>query len=79
MVVGIHIGKVGIHIGKDDHLGALAVCCRQLVGGTEDKHWKDLWKADQLGGACQQANGGMCNNIITNSTASRVTFLSLKK
>lgn len=35
--MGIHIGKVGIHIGKDDHLRAPTVGFGQW-GGTEDKH-----------------------------------------
>lgn len=36
MVVGIHIRKVGIHIGKEDPLGAPAVCSGQW-GATEDR------------------------------------------
>lgn len=36
MVVGTYIRKVGIHIGKEDHLGAAAVCGGQW-GAAEHK------------------------------------------
>ena len=40
----------GIFLSKD-------VCCREW-GVTEDRGRRAAWKADHLGGACQQTKGG---------------------
>lgn len=61
-VIGIHSRKVGVHVGKDAHWERWL--CGGQLGGTEDKHGRGPWKADQLGSACQQADGEMCNISI---------------
>lgn len=55
---------VGIHIGKDHHLGSYLGHVLGLWGATEGIRGRDLQKADQLSGACQQAKEEMCSNVI---------------
>lgn len=48
VVVGIHSGKAGVHVGKDAHWECWLCAVDSWganVGGT-------LWKADQLGSTC---------------------------
>lgn len=76
--LGLFLGVVvGIHIGKDDHLGAPTVCCGRW-GATEDKRGGDMWKAGQLDGACQQAKERRATPRLGIQLPLSVTFLHWK-